>query len=139
MSRVINPETDGKERDRWTREILLAGRELMTKGQVDDQTRDLDAYIAIALVNIFQTIDVSVAAWEKRGYWIKADRYRMEWMWTERLGLSMKTAVLAEDWPAVAALSGQVMQKLSHVRLPKRPKTETPWTGAYQQLRLKQS
>jgi hypothetical protein len=139
MSRVINPETAGKERDRWTREILLAGRELMTKSQVDDQTRDLAAYIALALASIFQTIDVSVAAWEKRGYWVKADRYRMEWMWTERLGGLMKSAILAEDWPAVAVLTGQVMQKLSHVRLPKRPRAETPWTGAYQQLRSKQS
>ena len=41
-------------------------------------------------------IDSSVAAWEKRGYWVKADRFRMEWAWAGSLAEKMRTAMRKE-------------------------------------------
>ena len=135
MSRIINPESAGKERTQLTRVVVLALRELIQKTSVDDQTRDLAAFIALALASIYETIDISVAAWEKRGYWVKADRFRMEWIWTQSLGGALRTALLAEDWATVAGVSAQVMQKLKEVDVPRRNQIGTPWVGAWQRLR----
>jgi len=134
LGRVINPETAAKERTQLERGIVLALRELMRQAEPDAHTRDMAAFIALALEAIWATIDSSVVAWEKRGYWIKADRFRMEWMWSEQLGKNMRQAVLAEDWGKIAQLSAQVAVRLSDVKLPQRHRLGTPWVGAWQRL-----
>ena len=100
MSRVIKTGSAGKDRILLEKGIILAIRELTEQSGMDDTTRDLLAYIALSLKAIGETIDESVAAWEKRGYWIKADRYRMEWLWASNWGEEMKQAILKEDWAA---------------------------------------
>jgi len=135
MGRVINPEGAGKERTQLVRGVVLALRELMAQTTIDDRTRDLAAFLALALESIWETVDVSVAAWEKRDYWVKADRFRMEWQWAERLGRGLRQAVLADDWAQVAGLSAQVAAKVQAVKLPQRHRLGTPWVGAWKRLR----
>lgn len=135
MSRVINPDSAGKERTRLSKSIVLALRELMRLNDPNDTAHDLAAYIAMALTDINQTVETSVAAWEKRGYWVKADRFRLDWEWSGRLGTSMRQAVLAEDWATVAGLSAQVGQKLAKVSVPVRHRLGTPWVGAWKHIK----
>jgi hypothetical protein len=134
LGRVINVESAGKERLQLTRAIVVAMRELSQQSDLDEQTRDLAAFIALALEEIAGTIDISVAAWEKRGYWVKADRFRMDWIWTENLGAVMRKAVITEDWATVARTVGQVGEKLSGLKVPQRNRIGTPWVGARKQL-----
>ena len=105
MSRVINPDSTGKQRTQLSKAIVLAVRELARQKDITDQTRDLAAFIAIALQIIADGIDVSVTAWEKRDYWIKADKFRMEWAWAGQIAEKMRASVLSEDWATVAMLS----------------------------------
>lgn len=135
MSRVINPETVGKERTRLTKAVVIAIRELMRQAQPDDKTRDLAAFIALALAAIDRTIDPSVQAWEKRGYWVKADRFRMDWSWSGRMAGSMRQAALAEDWLSIAQISAQVAGRLNGVRVSQNHRLGTPWVGAYVKLK----
>ena len=135
MSRVINPESAGKNRLLLTRSIVRAVRELMKQAEISDKTRDLAAFIAIALVAISGTIDTSVEAWEKRGYWLKADRFRLEWEWTGRLGGIMLEAVKMEDWGAVAITAAHIAEKLKNVELPKRPPKTEPWESAWAKIK----
>lgn len=134
MGRVINPDGIGKDRTRLCRSVVLSLRELMRQTEPGQTSRDLAAFIAMALDEIFQTIDVTVTAWEKKGYWVKADHFRMEWEWTARLGDKMRAAVLADDWASVAVLSAQIGQKLMGVKLPERHRLGTPWVGAWEKL-----
>ena len=135
MARVINPETGRKERDRYVKGIVKALRQLMLREQVDDKSRDLASFIALALYKINETIDVSVDAWEKRGYWLKADRYRMEWDWSLLLGKDLHLAILKEDWDHIAAISVKIAQKLYQVKLPQRDRIGEPWIDAWQKLK----
>lgn len=135
MGRIINTESAGKERNRLSRCIVLSLRELMRQSQPDEKSRDLAAFIALALLSISDTVEASVLAWEKKGYWVKADRYRMEWSWTERFGKQIKQAVFLEDWPMVAQVSVQVAQKLMSVEVPLRNRLGTPWVGAWGTLK----
>lgn len=135
LGRVINPESAGKDRMQLTRGVVLALRALMQQTSTGPETRDQAAFIALALASITESIDISVAAWEKRGYWLKADRFRLEWDWAERLGQAMRQALLQDDWGTVASTSAQIAQKLQHVALPQRHRLGTPWVGAWDRLR----
>jgi len=134
MSRVINPDSAGKERNRLTKAIVISIRELAKQTEPGKEAQDVAAFIALALLTISEGIDVSVAAWEKRNYWVKADRFRMEWKWTGQMGEKMKTAVLIDDWSSIAMLSAQIAQKLHKIKVSDRHRMGQPWVGGYQQL-----
>ncbi len=131
MSRVIITQSGGKERIQYQRAIILALRELMQKNEVDASTYDLAAFIVIMLKAIDQSIDQSVAAWEKRGYWIKADRFRQEWHWAIALGERMEVALTSGDWVEAGAVAALILSKLSKVEVPKRHGLGMPWVGAW--------
>jgi len=134
MSPLINPESAGKERTQLTKAIVLAIRELAKQAAVTNDAKDLAAFIALALKTISEGIDVSVAAWEKRGYWVKADRFRMEWMWTGQVADKMKSAILAEDWGTVAMLAAQIAQKFNKIVVSENHRLGKPWSGAYARM-----
>jgi hypothetical protein len=134
LTRLIKTGSAGKDRILLEKGIILAIRELTKQSGMDDSTRDILAYIVLSLKAISETIDESVAAWEKRGYWIKADRYRMEWLWAGNWGDEMKKAILSDDWATVAKITAQVTQKMSKVKIAERNRLGTPWTGSYQKL-----
>ncbi len=131
MSRIINLENAGKERTRLLRCIILAIRELGQQSDVNDTTRDLVAFVGTTLLQINQLIDLSVAAWEKRGYWLKADRFRMEWIWTADTGQKINESLKNEDWAKIAVLIGKTAEKLKEVKVPQNHKLGTPWEGAW--------
>jgi hypothetical protein len=135
LGRIIKTGSAGKDRIILEKGIVLAIRELAQQNSVDEITRDLLAYIAVSLQAIEGTIDDSVAAWEKRGYWLKADRYRMEWIWSGKLGSEIKQAILHEDWGNVPGMIAQVTQKLSKLEVPKRNRLGKPWVGCYQKMK----
>ena len=134
MGRVINPESAGKDRSQLTRSIVLALRELMRQAQPNAHSQDLAAYIALALEEISATVDTSVVAWEKKGYWLKADRFRLDWEWAERASRTLSRALSLDDWATVALTAAQVAQKLMSVDVPQRHRLGTPWVGAWQRL-----
>lgn len=131
---IINPESTGKERTKLTKEIILAVRELAKQSEPGRESKELAAFISLALKQISDGIDISVIAWEKRGYWVKADRFRMEWQWAGIYADKMKTAVLSDDWATVAVTLTQVAQKLAKVEVPAGHRLGKPWIGAWEKL-----
>ena len=134
MSRVINPNPPGKIRNRLKKATALALRELMAEGEPSDRTRDLAAFIVLSLEGIEETVNTTVTAWEKRDYWYKADRFRLEWAWAGNLARKMRPAVLGQDWGQIAQLAAKVGQHLSDVSVSKRHRMGTPWEGAWKEL-----
>ena len=134
MSRVINPESAGKDRTRLTKSIVLAVRELAKQQDVNEEAKDLAAFISLALKTIADGIDISVLAWEKRGYWVKADRFRMDWMWTGQYADKIKVAIFTDDWGTIAMTIPQIAQKLGKIEVSNNHRLGQPWAGAYKQL-----
>ena len=137
MSRVINPDSAGKQRTQLTKAIVLAVRELARQTEPGAAARDLAAFISIALQTISDGIEVSVAAWEKRDYWVKADKFRMEWAWAASASQKMRAAVLADDWAGVAMLSATIAQKFNKIQVSENNRLGKPWVGAFKQLTMK--
>jgi hypothetical protein len=138
LSRVIQINGVGKERNRLTRATVLALRELAQQSEPNSKSRDLVAFMIITLEQINQTVEDSVLAWEKRGYWIKADRYRLDWSWTLKISKDLRQALLGEDWEKVAQSCVDLASKLNSVKLPKRLSIGTPWDGAWEKLAARQ-
>ena len=134
MSRVINPDSAGKQRTQLTKAIVLAVRELARQTDTGATARDLAAFISIALQTISDGIEVSVVAWEKRDYWVKADKFRMEWAWAASASQKMRTAVLSDDWATVAMLSATIAQKFNKIQVSENNRLGKPWIGAFKQL-----
>jgi hypothetical protein len=137
VGRVIRTESAGKDRTRLTKGIVLAVRRLAQQTETGAEARDLAAFIALALEQVAATIDDSVAAWEKRGYWVKADKFRMEWAWAGQYAAQMRAALLAEDWDEVARVAAGAAHKLSRVTVPEGHRLGTPWAGAWKRLKNK--
>lgn len=134
MGRVINLESAGKQRKQLSREIVLALRELAQQQETNSTTQDLVAFISINLQKISASIDSSVVAWEKRGYWVKADRFRLDWAWCAIYASLLKDALKAEKWDEIAVISAKVAEKLKDVKLPQRHNIGSPWVGASKKL-----
>ncbi|PKO07482.1 MAG: hypothetical protein CVU41_01970 [Chloroflexi bacterium HGW-Chloroflexi-3] len=134
LGRVINPDSSGKERTKLTKSIVKAIRQLMTQTQPDQNTRDLAAFIVLGLEDIYKSIDISVLAWEKRGYWVKADRFRIDWEWTLQFSKQMREALLKEDWAQVALMAAKTAQKFNNVKIPVNNRIGEPWIGAFKNL-----
>jgi hypothetical protein len=134
LARIIKTGSAGKNRLLLEKGIVIAIRELAKQTSTDKTTNDLVAFIAISLIAIGDTIDESVVAWEKRGYWVKADKYRMEWSWTTRMGEDLKNAAINDDWGKVAQITAQVAQKMSKVNVSPRNRLGTPWVGSWERL-----
>jgi hypothetical protein len=137
LGRVINPDSAGKERTRLTKCVVLAVRELALQTNPGGESRDLAAFIALALDAIGKTIDVSVAAWEKRDYWVKADKFRMEWSWATLLARRMQEALIAEDWGIVTQVATQTAQRLGKITVGPKNRLGRPWLGAWQEIKRK--
>lgn len=137
MSRLVKPDGVGKQRDRLLKGVTLALRELAARPKLDEDARDMAAFMALALREIQDTIDVTCAAWEKRDYWVKADQFRREWDWTRTGADKLERVVLEDRWAELPVLMAGLFQHVSKVNLPKRNTLGEPWLGAYAALREK--
>ena len=139
MGRVINPERPGKIRDRLLKVLVIALEEYQNLDGVSVQTKDIAAFVALTLEAISQTVERTASAWEKRDYWIKADRFRNEWKWVSMYGNRMQAAVLDGDYSLVHTTATDIFEFVIDIEVPKHHRLGTPWTGAYQELKKKYS
>ncbi len=115
--------------------MVLAVRELALQTEPGTESRDLVAFISLALAKIADSIDISVSAWEKRGYWVKADKFRLEWAWAGEVANKMKTGLAANDWNVIAQTAALIAQKLNKITVSSGNRMGKPWIGAWNILK----
>lgn len=131
VSPIVNPSTPGKERTRLSKAIVITIRSFMRQEKPDDKTKDMVAFIILALSEISDGIDKSVTAWEKRGYWVKADKYRMEWLWTGAVADQLREAFSSQNWAEISGVLIQIMGRFSDIKVSDKHRMGKPWIGAY--------
>jgi len=134
LGNLINPDGAGKRRDRLVKTAVRALRELAGHKRVNDETRDLVAFLVLAFKQVDDTIDETCKAWEKRDYWIKADQFRQQWAWTTPAAEKLEQAVMENKWQLIPEVVPELARRLSNVTPPKRVTVEKPWQGAYPML-----
>jgi predicted RNase H-like nuclease (RuvC/YqgF family) len=135
MSRLVNTNTPLKRRNQSMRAIAELLRHLAQKPAVDEQSKDMLAAIVFALREIEKTLDEVTEAWEKRDYWVKAEKFREEWVWSG-ISLDALTDVLKkEDWARLPTEILRLMPHVASITINKFTHGEDLWQGKYKQLR----
>ncbi|MFQ6100236.1 MAG: hypothetical protein ACE5OS_03225 [Anaerolineae bacterium] len=111
MSRIVATESPGQVRRQHRRTIAEALRRLAQKSQFDGEAKDLAALIVFSLHGIADTVEQTVEAWEKRDYWMKAERFREEWRWLEPAADELSTVIYEGRWNQLpSVLAGLMLQ-----------------------------
>ena len=134
MSRVIATQAPGRDRQRLRRTIAEALRHLGVKREMDHEALDLVALIVLSLREIQGTIEQATEAWEKRDYYLKAERFRSEWSWARRMADQMDEALQRERWDELSLLLAQLFPHFSDVRVIRMTRSPSTWRGAYDRL-----
>ncbi len=89
MSRVVNVDSTGKNRNRLMRTAAELLRHLSQKADLDGEAKDMAAHLIYCLRGIDDGIEASAMVWEKRDYWLKADQLRQRWAWAGNASASL--------------------------------------------------
>jgi hypothetical protein len=134
MSRVISTEGPGKVRNQHRRTIAEALRRLSQKPRLDGEAKDLAALIVFSLHSIADTIDRTIAAWEKRDYWMKAERFREQWRWLEPITDELSAVIYHGRWNQLPVALAQLMPHFADIKVKQMTRKPTLWQGAYEKF-----
>ena len=134
MSRVINTANPGKARSQARRTIAEMLRHLMFKKRVDEESKDMAALVALSLRDIAATIDVTTTAWESRDYFLKADRFRLEWEWVGAAAERLEHLIVSGRWDELPTELVALAPRFVDIRIAKMTRGPETWQGSLQAL-----
>ena len=95
------------------------------------EERDILAFLALALAELQESVRETTVAWERRAYWVKADRFRQQWEWVPRNLARLETSLRQDDMLQAGACGLEIAVHLADLKVkPGRTKSE-PWKGAW--------
>jgi hypothetical protein len=134
MARVINTSSPGKIRNRLRRTIAELLRHLMFKRQLDEDTKDMAAAVVFALRGIHETTETTTAAWEKRDYYLKADRFRLDWEWVPVAAERLEAIIRNDRWEQLPEALAALAPHFADVRIIKMTRPPSTWRASYELL-----
>ncbi|MFQ5399108.1 MAG: hypothetical protein ACE5E7_05860 [Anaerolineae bacterium] len=134
MSRVINLDSPTKIRNRNRRAVAELLRRLSQKPQIDEEARDMAATIVYLLRELNKGVDQTAQAWEKRGYWMKAERFLRQWDWTAEAAANIEDIIRNEAWDLLPGLLVDLFPHFADIQIKMMTRKPTLWRGAYRKL-----
>ena len=134
MSRVINTNNPTKVRNQNRRTIAEILRHLMSKGAFDNEAKDMAAHIVFCLREINEGVEQTTQAWEKRGYWMKSERFLRDWEWSKEMAYNLEDVIRHEAWDLLPGLLAEMLPNFADIELKTMTRSPATWQTAYQQL-----
>ncbi len=134
MSRVINVNSPTKIRNHHRRTIAEILRHLSLKQEFDAEAKDMAAFMVFALQEIYDVSETTATAWEKRGYWMKAERFLREWRWSIETAANMDDVMRHEAFDLLPELGAGLFHRFSDIQLKRMLRKPETWQGAYERL-----
>jgi len=134
MSRVIHLDSPGKRRNQLRRTIAEILRHLMLKRKLDEEAKDMAAALVFSLRDIAQTVEVATAAWEKRNYFLKADRFRRKWEWVLPAAEGLRSVLLNGGWERLPRQLATLAPHFADIRVTKMTRKPSTWKASYRLL-----
>ena len=134
MGRVIRTNSPTTVRNRARRTIAEMMRRVGEKRTMDDDVKDMAATIVLSLVTIDETIKQAITAWEKRDYWVKAERFQHEWLWVPEQAANLDDVLRHEAWDLIPDLLMELMPRFADVSVNKMTRKPDTWLGNYARL-----
>lgn len=134
MSRVINTDSTGKQRNQLMRTAAELLRRLSQKADIDQEVKDMAAMLVYCFREIEEGIDQSAAAWEKRDYWMKAEELRQRWSWPGDVADQLQAIIYNDNWAQLPPLMIKLLPRIADIKITKLTRKESLWQGAYDRL-----
>ena len=134
MSRVVHVDNPGKRRNAARRSIAEILRYLSRKGQIDDEARDMSAALVFLLREVKATVDESAAAWEKRGYWMKVERFVRDYEWIPEMAANIDDVIRHGAWDLLPELLAELSPRFDDIQIKTMTRKPDAWRGAYRRL-----
>ncbi len=130
MSRVLRPQSAASERRKLLQSLKLAV--LASSGQTHskNESRDLAAFTLKVLEELGESVKTTASAWEKRGYWVKADKFMAQWSWIEPSLRQVADAIERGEIQSHSMIAQKLEPHLEDVKLSSRILNQKPWEGA---------
>ncbi|MYD08928.1 MAG: hypothetical protein F4X02_02695 [Chloroflexi bacterium] len=109
-------------------------RRLSQEQEISEASKDMVAMLVFCLRGIDSTVEESMVAWEKRGYWKKSDEFQQKWWWASRLSKSLETLLRNEDWEKLPEAMMQLYGYVADLKVNRLTRDPDAWRGAYQKL-----
>lgn len=134
MSRVINTDSPTKLRNQHRRTIAEILRRLGQKQQFDADAKDMAAMLVYALRELWSGVESSAAAWEKRDYWMKAERFIRDWEWTVETAVNLEDVLRHDAFDLLPDLLMDMFPRFADVQVKKMTRSPSLWKGAFARL-----
>ncbi len=134
MSRTFKIDSPGKVRNQMMRTSAELLRRLSQKPSLDGETKDIAAMLMFCLREIAKGIDESSLAWEKRNYWLKAERFRQKWSWAERSAKELEDLIRSDAWDHLPVVLVGMLPHFASIKVTRFTRKPNLWKGAYARL-----
>ena len=134
MSRVVNTESPTKLRNQHRRTVAEILRRLGQKQQFDADAKDMAAMLVYALRELWSGVEGSAAAWEKRDYWMKAERFIRDWEWTKETAVNLEDVLRHDAFDLLPDLLMEMFPRFADVQVKKMTRNPSLWKGAFTRL-----
>ena len=134
MSRIIHTDSPAKQRNRNRRSIAEILRRLMKKAELDEEAKDMTATLVYLLRDIHQGVEKSAAAWEKRDYWLKAERFMREWQWAQETAVNLEDVLRNDALDLLPELIADLYPRFTDIQIKTYTRSPDLWQGNYGRL-----
>ena len=134
MARVINTNSPGKRRNAHRRTIAEILRHLSQQREFNQQSKDMVAMLVFCLRAVDQTVEESIRAWEKRGYWKKADDFQQKWWWSSLMADAIEKLLRDGNWDEVPETMIKLYPHFADIQINRMTRDPSDWDGAYIRL-----
>ncbi len=134
MSRIVHVDSPTKIRNRNMRSIAEMLRKLMQKPQMDSEAKDMAAMITLLLWEIADGVEKSAQAWEKRDYWMKAERFMRDWKWTAEIAANLEDVIRNDAWDLLPELMVDLYPNFASIQIKTMTRKASLWQGAHKKL-----
>lgn len=131
MSRVVNTNSPGKQRNQVMRTAAELLRHLSQKATLDDDAKDMAAQLLLCLREIDEGIEASAEVWEKRDYWIKAEQLRQRWVWAGNSAARLENVLRHDTWDKIPQILIDLFPQFAEIKITKFTRDASAWQGAY--------
>lgn len=137
MSRVIRPQSAARIRSKLLQSLAHAIAADHENELAKSERRDVLTFVVQILEEIASSVSATTGTWEKRGYWVKADRFMLEWSWVTAVREPLIRALEQSEMPSPTVLYRGFNRHLSEIEVPARMQRTKPWAGAWSQRKAK--
>ncbi len=134
MSRIVNLNSPAKVRSQNLRSIAEVLRHLADKTSFDAESKDMAASLVYFLHEINASTEQTAEAWEKRGYWMKAERFLRNWAWSIEMAANLEDVIRNDAWDLLPDLLGQLLTYTADIQVKNMTRSKDTWQGAYERL-----